>query len=78
MGAGDGVRAVTTTFTRRAGCKERDVWENCDAGQVKCNALLAALLVFVDQLTVLARPRNWEANVRNIIPTSVKLTHSFG
>src|SRR5262249_44508277 len=30
----------TTAFTCRAGCKERDVSEDRNAGPVKCNALL--------------------------------------
>src|SRR2546425_12679504 len=30
----------TTAFTCRAGCKERDVSKNRNAGPVKCNALL--------------------------------------
>src|SRR2546423_1779925 len=30
----------TTAFTCRAGCKERDVSKNRDAGPVKCNALV--------------------------------------
>src|SRR5437879_9981627 len=34
-----GVRRRTTAFTCRAGCKERDVSKNRNAGPVKCNAL---------------------------------------
>ena len=33
--------ALTTAFTCRAGCKERDVSKNRNAGPVKCNALFA-------------------------------------
>ena len=33
------VRGITTAFTCRAGCKERDVSENRNAVPVKCNAL---------------------------------------
>src|SRR4030095_7477154 len=34
---------ITTAFTCRAGCKERDVSKNRHAGPVKCNALVRRL-----------------------------------
>jgi hypothetical protein len=36
-------RTRTTAFTCRAGCKERDVSKNRNAGPVKCNALFGPL-----------------------------------
>jgi hypothetical protein len=38
---GNSIGGTTTAFTCRAGCKERDVSKNRNAGPVKCNALIS-------------------------------------
>ena len=40
---------LTTAFTCRAGCKEREVSKNWNAGPVKCNAWLSRDPAVIDQ-----------------------------